>query len=508
MVSTGHHLATLAGLEVLRQGGNAVDAAVAGGAVACVVLPHACGLGGDAFAIGYDASSGEVWTLNASGKAPQLASAKLFPRGIPEDEVAAATVPGIVHGWSELLNRYGTKKFGELLGAAIAYAEEGFMVDECLSRVAAENHSKLRKYSKSRKLFFGNGRPVRPGQYLRQPDLARTLKRLATRGPDEFYAGETARAICRHIKENGGLLRLRDMNDHRCRWADAIGTTYGGYEVYVTPPNSIAVLLLVQLRALADTALRQFPHNSAAYIDTLVRAKRVAFEEVLPLLGDPDTNPVDIRRILSSSFIRALRRKHKTRVRVKHSDVSDTTCVVTVDGKGNAVSLIQSIYFYFGCGVIAGNTGVILNNRMLGFSLAPCNPNLLMGGKRPAHTLSPALVLRKNRPFLAIGTPGAYAQTQTLCQVLNNILIFDYEVQQAIELPRWFHDANDDLLIEERVPRDVTKALARRGYKVRSGSPWEPKTGGVQAVLVKTEGDRKVLYGAADPRRHGSALGW
>ncbi len=509
MVSTGHHLSTLAGLEVLRQGGNAVDAAVAAGAVSSVVLPHACGLGGDAFAIGYAAIPGHVWTLNASGKPPQLASLSLFARGIPNDEVVSATVPEVVDGWSELLSRYGTRSFQQLFVPAITHAEEGFIVDEKLSRLVVENELKLRKHPYSKRIFFDNGSPIRAGQILRQLDLAHTLKLVASRGSAEFYRGETAKKVCSYVESVGGHLREQDLANHRSELGqNAIRTTYCGCEILVPPPNSMAILLLVQLSLLANVELDELRHNSAEYIGRLVDAKRLAFENVLPLLGDPDSTPLDISGMLSEDFVRDLLRKQRRAVQTERPEISDTTCIVVVDGEGNTVSLLQSLFFHFGCGAIAGSAGILLSNRMSGFSVDPGHPNVVQGAKRPAHTLSPALVLRGSKPLLVLGTPGAYAQTQTLCQILNNLLVFHMEIQQALEAPRWLDGLDNVLVIEDRISRDVIDALVGRGYNVRLGGPWDPRTGNPQAVLIETESDERVLYGAADPRRHGFALGW
>jgi gamma-glutamyltranspeptidase len=508
MVSTGHHLATLAGLEILRRGGNAVDAAIAAGAVACVVLPHACGLGGDCFAIGYDAKRIHTWALNASGKSPLLASLSDFRGGIPEEGVAAATVPGIIHGWAALLERYGTRSLRQVLSPAIRHAEEGFVVNDILEKLILDNSGKLEKHPYSAKVFFAADQPLHKGQILKQPLLAKTLKRIAERGAAAFYSGSTAMEMCSYVENAGGFLRAADLSKHKSRWGNGgIGIPYHGYQVLVPPPNSLAILLLVQLKLLSDLDLTRMSHNSAEYIDHLVSAKRLAFKGVLPMLGDPDHVRMAPSEILAAPFIAQLRGKRSPRFSFDKQETVDTTCVVAVDQAGNCVSLIQSLFFHFGCGAIAGETGVLLNNRMTGFSLNPAEPNVLAGGKRPAHTLSPALVLKNNRPYLAIATPGAYGQTQTLCQVLNNILLFNMEPQVALEMPRWFDELDEVLLCEGRIQKGVVESLQGRGYKVHSGGPWEPKTGSIQCVLID-EGNERVLYGAADPRRHGCALGW
>ncbi len=509
MISSGHHLATLAGVEVLQQGGNAVDAAIAAGAVASVVLPHACGLGGDAFAIGFDAKRNSVWVINASGKSPQRTSVAAFPQEIPAEDVASTTVPGIVHGWSLLLKRYGTQSMQRVLSAAIRHAEKGFVINEVLGKLIHENATKLNKHPYTAKLLFPDGRNLTNGQILRQPDLAATLKLIAAHGPKEFYAGSICKEICNYVDSAGGFLQPADMRKHRSKWEKApIGIEYRNYKVLVPPPNSLAMLLLAQLKLASEFNLESAPHNSADYIDRLVRAKRIAFKGVLPLLADLEHMEIEPSNILSPTSIKRLKQGQFPLRVSKMQETSDTTCIVTVDRDGNCVALIQSLFFHFGCGAVAGRSGVFLNNRMTGFSLKPEEPNVLKGGKRPAHTLSPALVLRSGKPYLVIATPGAFAQTQTLCQVLNNILLCNMEVQEALEVPRWFDDLDEVLLCEDRIGPETIQSLSKRGYTVRVGAPWEAKTGSVQCILVDSRGKERILYGAADPRRHGCALGW
>jgi gamma-glutamyltranspeptidase / glutathione hydrolase len=509
MVSTGHHLATLAGVEMLQQGGNAVDAAVAAGAVASVVLPHACGLGGDAFAIGFNAKRNSVWVLNASGRSPQLVSLGDFPQGIPPEEVASTTVPGIVHGWSLLLKKYGTRSMKRILSAAIRHAEKGFVINEVLGKLIHENTTKLNKHPHTAKLLFPDGRGLTSGQVLRQGDLASTLKKISAHGPKEFYAGSIAKEICNYVQSADGFLRPADMRKHKSKWENApIRIAYRGCEVLVPPPNSLAILLLAQLKLATEFDLESSPHNSAEYIDRLVRAKRIAFKGVLPLLADLDHMEIEPSELLSPASINRLKQGQSPPRVTKMRETSDTTCIVTVDREGNCVSLIQSLFFHFGCGAVAGRSGVFLNNRMTGFSLKPDESNVLQGGKRPAHTLSPALVLRNGKPYLVIATPGAFAQTQTLCQVLNNILLCNMEVQESLEVPRWFDDLDEVLLCEDRIAPETIQSLSNRGYKVRVGAPWEAKTGSVQCIMLDSIGKERTLYGAADPRRHGCALGW
>ena len=508
MISTGHHLATLAGLDILGQGGTAVDAAVGAGAVACVVLPHACGIGGDAFAIGFDARTNKVWALNASGRSPRRARIDFFPNGIDAEGVASTTVPGIVHGWAALLKRYGKRSLRATLSAAIRRAEQGFVINDVLGNLISANSEKLHKHPRSSELFFPEGRPLSKGDTLRQPALAVTLQHIAKAGARGFYAGFLAKEICSYVESFGGFLRAVDFASHKSKWEKSvISSPYYDFDICVPPPNSLAILLLVQLQLIAAASLSQISHNSVEYIKTMVQAKRLAFKRVLPLIADSDHMTIKPQEIVSSAFIKTLGAGGLSLGSLV-PETPDTTTITVVDSEGNCVSLIQSLFHHFGCGAIAGKTGVLLNNRMSGFSLDPDSPNCVEGAKRPAHTLSPALVLKNRKPYLVIATPGAYAQTQTLCQVLNNVLVYKMEIQQALEAPRWFDDVDDVLLCENRIDPRILQALESQGYAVRVGDDWEAKTGSVQSILVQGKDEKRVFYGAADPRRHGCALGW
>ncbi len=508
MVSTGHPLSTLAALDVLRNSGNAVDAAVAASAVSCVVLPHACGLGGDAFAVGYDSGPRQTWALNASGPSPQSLLLDRFSSGIPEDELISCTVPGIVHGWHELLRQRGTMDPEELLQPAVTHAEGGFIVDETLVELVASNRDKLAKHAESAAIFFPDGRELGAGCIFRQPALCGTLQRLASEGYEDFYRGKTASEIVQFMHRNGGLLRQEDLEHHKSIWQEPLRSTFLDCEVVVTPPNSIALLLLAQLRLLSAKSLAGLEHNSAEYVDALLTIKRRAFGDCLPLLGDPEAMTMLPDEILERCNPLRVAKEGKTLHKTMSPAPPDTTCIVVADEQGNVVSLIQSIFHHFGCGAIAGSTGVILNNRMLGFTIESNQVNTIGKGKRTAHTLSPAMLFRNQLPYLAICTPGAYGQTQTLLQIIVNFHVFGMELQQALEAPRWFDGLDHDLLLESRFEPSTIEALKQLGHNPTVGQPWDPLTGGVQAIRIVNHQSERVLYGAADPRRHGCALGW
>ncbi|MCI0349687.1 MAG: gamma-glutamyltransferase, partial [Acidobacteriales bacterium] len=330
------------------------------------------------------------------------------------------------------------------------------------------------------------------------------LRRIATKGAREFYEGETAAEICRYAEQQGGLLSSTDLRAHSSAWEAPIGRPYLGHEVFVSPPNSIGLLLLAQL-ALLEKAVTSLEMDSSAYVDALIKAKRAAFRSVLPLLADPESMTHTVDSLLSPDFLQPVVPANEYRMGMR--EVSDTTSISVVDAEGNCISLIQSIFYHFGCGAIAGNTGVLLNNRMLGFSSDGSSPNRLQGAKRPAHTLSPCLVLKGGLPCLVISTPGAYGQTQTLCQVLNKILVFGIGVQYAIDEPRWFDTLEEATVIESRFPGVTLDGLKALGYSLRLTGDWEPLVGNPQAVLIDHSDGEPVLLGGADQRRHGCALG-
>jgi gamma-glutamyltranspeptidase/glutathione hydrolase len=507
MVSTGHPLSTQAALDTLKSGGNAVDAAVAASAVSCVVLPQACGVGGDVFAVGYASNSKQTWALNGSGLSPRHIPSDRLSNALSEDDVASCTVPGIVHGWNELLTQNGTQDLRTLLEPAVVHAEVGFLVDETLAQLVNTNRTKLAKHPNSSALFLPDGEKLTVGTVLRQRALAGTLMRLASAGYQDYYEGKIGQEIDQFMRRSNGLIRQEDLARHASRWEVPLCAEFQDFNIAVTPPNSVAILLLAQLQILSATSFSTLEHNSGEYVDLLVRIKRHVFQAVLPSVGDPEAMKVSPSDLLKGCT--SLNPKYgASRSERMKPEPPDTTCVVVADSEGNVVSLIQSIFHHFGCGAMAGETGIILNNRMLGFVAEPNQVNSIGAAKRPAHTLSPVLVLRNNLPFLAISTPGAFAQTQIVLQVLINFLVFKMELQQAVEVPRWFDGLDNALLLESRIGLSSVETLKRLGHTPKIGQPWDPLVGNVQAVLVTQDQDGRIFYGAADPRRHGCALGW
>lgn len=510
LVAAGHPLATLAGVNVLQQGGNAVDAAIAAAAVLSVVEPHMSGLGGDVFLLIWSARAGRAFALNGSGAAPRRLGA-LPEQGIPQRGLLAATVPGVVAGWVEAHRRFGSLEFADLLRPAITYAEQGFPVSARLARGCARYRDLLAAAPASARAFLPDGRPPQAGRVLVQADLARSLRRIAEQGAGAFYEGSIAEQLVRFSRDHGGLFAAEDLATHRSVWADPLRTSYHGFEVLAQPPVSQGLILLEELNIIESDDLGALGRHSAASTHLMVEAKKLAFADRYRFLGDPAFVDVPVDQLLSRVHARALRQ------RVDPAHAADdpgsgpvagdhTTYLATVDRDGNAVSLIQSVFDDFGSGVVVEGTGVLLNNRLAGFTPDPASPNCLLPGKRPVQTLNNCLVLRGGRPVLVLGSPGGDGQVQFVFQLLVDLLDFGVELQEAIEAPRWRSERGRLLKVEAHFPPETLAALERLGHVVEVVPLWSEELGGAQAIYCDQQAG--VLHGAADPRREGYALGW
>jgi gamma-glutamyltranspeptidase/glutathione hydrolase len=522
MVASPHYLATAAGLRILQQGGNAVDAAVATSAVLTVVYPHMCSPGGDAFWLIHPAEEGRLRGLNASGRAPYAATRAFFEgRGltsIPLRGLLPVTVPGVVDGWGVALRRYGTMSLAKVLEPAVGYAQEGFPISAKLSRWMEQNAEVLHKYPTSARVFLGEGGPARPGKILRQEDLARSLRTIGQEGCRAFYRGRIAEAIVRFCAENGGLLSAQDLVDHRSDWVEPIGITYRGHTIYEFPPSTQGLAALLALNIVEGFDLPSMERQSAEYLHLLVEAKKLAFADRDRYISDPDFVEIPVQELSSMEYAAARRASidlHEAarQVSAGHPPGGDTVYLCVVDRQGNAVSLIQSIYFAFGCGVVVGDTGIILQNRGAYFSLDPSHVNRLEPHKRPFHTLTPAMVFKDDQPYLVLGTMGGDGQPQTHLQIISNIVDFGLDVQEAIEAPRWLSgrfllgDEPADLLsVEGRFQVKVLDQLVAKGHRIEVLEDLAEVMGHAQAIMIAP--DSGVLMGRADPRGDGVALGW
>ncbi len=524
LIATSQPLASAAGLRVLQQGGNAIDAAVTAAAVLSVVEPTMNGVGGDLFAIVYDAKTKTVRGLNASGRAPAAATIDEFRRrkldDIPYRGVLSLSVPGVVDGWHELLSKHGTLTLARALEPAIGYARDGFAVSEIIAHQWKAQEKTLAQDPAAAATFLPGGHAPATGDVFRNPNLAKTLDTIARGGRDAFYKGPIAEAIGADIKKRNGLLALSDLASQRADWLAPISTTYRGYQVLELPPNTQGIVALEMLNILEGFNVKALGHNSAAYLHLLVEAKRIAFADRAAWLGDlSSVPPAAIEKMLSKDYASERRREidpnraakdysaltlpASTPGRVPPAEAKgDTIYLTAADRDGNVVSLIQSIYEAFGSGIVAGDTGIALHNRGSLFSLQPGHPNALAPGKRPFHTLVPAMVMKDNRPWLSFGVMGGDMQPQGHVQVLLNLIDFGMNVQEAGEAARFRH-SGAGLALESLISAEARAGLESRGHRLITGFDM---FGGFQGILIDPR--TGVLLGGSDPRKDGQAVGY
>ncbi|MGQ0562498.1 MAG: gamma-glutamyltransferase [Gemmatimonadota bacterium] len=513
-VTADHPLAASAGADVLRRGGNAMDAAITMAAVLAVVRPHMSGVGGDAFLLYRHAKSGRVYALNGSGRAGAFATPDLFRerglRAVPDTGMLSVTVPGAVRAWSDALRRFGTYGLAAALEPASRYAENGFPVSRKLAADLAADRAQLERDRALADVFLPGNRLPLIGELLVQKDLARTLRVLATEGADALYAGTLARRVAAFSVSEGGLFTWEDLANHSSTWQEPIATDYGSMRVYTTPPNSQGIALLMQLNVAELLDLQKLGQNSARYIDALVEVKKRVFAQRDRLVGDPAFFEAPLERLLSREQARDIARDVDGHTESEagakeRSGNGDTVFMCAVDKDGNAVALIQSLYSSFGSGRMVPGTGIVLHNRGALFTLAETHINVVAPNKRPYHTLAPALVTRGNDLYMVLGSPGSDGQTQTLLQVLNNITLFGLTPQEAVDAPRYRSYANGALRLDSGIDARVRAELNRRGHRVIVQEESSAEMGGAQVILVLPSGVRMV---GSDHRREAFGIAW
>ncbi len=523
MVASSQPLAVQVGVEILQAGGNAVDAAIAVNAMLGVVEPMSCGIGGDLFAIVWDARTRRLYGLNASGRSPYGINRALFKewgaKAIPPRSPLSWSVPGCVDGWDLLRRRFGTMGFDKLLGPATRYAEEGFEVTPVIAR-GWRSAAKFED-DDARNTYAPGGKTPRTGERFANPNLARSYRAIIEGGRDAFYLGSIARKIAAASKAKGGLLTLRDLKDHTSEWVEPVSTTYRGYTVWELPPNGQGIAVLEMLNVLEGFDLAGLGHNSAEYVHLFVEAKKLAFENRAKFYADPAFGDLPVAGLISKAFGTAQRARidrDRAALTVAPGDPTlhhgDTVYLTVVDKDRNAVSLIQSIFHGWGSGIAPGDLGFMMQNRGCLFALDEKHLNRLEPHKRPFHTIIPAMVTRDGRPWLSFGVMGGDMQPQGHVQVLCNLVDFGMNVQQAGAAPRCRHNGSStptgfamsrggSVHLERGIAPEIAAGLEAKGHHVAG-----PRTsyGGYQAIRI----DHKMgkLYGGSDPRKDGLAMGY
>ncbi len=518
MVASSQPLATAAGLKILEKGGNAADAAVATAAALNVTEPTSTGIGGDAFALYYSVDQGRVEGINGSGRAPaNLSIEKLRELGI-EDlhpySVHTITVPGAAACWVDTVERWGTMELKEVLEPAINLAEQGFPVAPITSLAWARGAMNQLKGPNAGELLL-NGRPPRAGEIMRNPNLARTFRELAENGKDGFYEGWVAEAIVERISQEGGLMTLDDLKNHRSTFDDPISVNYRGIDIYEIPPNGQGITALIGLNILENFDVSSMAHNSVEHLHVLIEAMRLAFADTRWYVADPEVVDVPINELISKDYAKEraqlISMERATADVQKGSPVtsSDTVYFSVADRYGNACSFINSNYMGFGTGKIPKGTGFTLQNRGHNFSLDPNHPNALAPNKRPYHTIIPGMATKDGELYASFGVMGGFMQPQGHVQVISNMIDFGMNAQEALDAPRFCimdGTANGIIALEDGIAIETMAGLAAMGHMIR------PMVGTGRAIfgrgqIIRRDPQSGVLEGGSDPRADGLAMG-
>src|SRR6202167_4146647 len=518
IVATSQFLASQAGAKMLEAGGNAVDAAIAANAVVGVTQPYVNGMGGDLFAIYYEAKTGKIYGLNSSGWTPKaLTIDYLKSKGVTKLDrcsVHDITVPGCVAGWDALRKRFGTKTFPELLASAIFYAENGFPLPEIGARAwIVPAYFKQPGY---RDTYMPGDTRLQLGDVFKNPALAESFRQVAAHGRDGYYKGKMAENLVKFLQAQGGAHTLEDFAGFEPEWVDPITTTYRGWEIYELPPNGQGVAALSMLNIMENFPLKDYGHNSAAALHVMIESKKLAYADMAKFAGDPRFGPVPVKQMLSKDLAKqraALIDMEKASCSVLPSEIketleahgNETIYMSTIDKEGNIVSLIQSNYSGYGTGMVAPGAGFSFQNRGRGCDLKRCNPNPLAGHKRPLHTIIPAF-MRKGDISIGFGIMGGWNQSQAHAQFVANVVDFGMNVQMALESPRFTKSTFDgcDVQIESRVGDSVREELTRRGHIIAPLAGFAGAVGNGEAVM--RDAKRGVNFAGSDPRTDGAAI--
>lgn len=522
MAATSQPLATQVALDILKRGGNAIDAAIAANAMLGLVEPTGCGIGGDLFAIVWHADTKKLYGLNASGRSPFSLNKQIFAeRGldhIPKFGPLPVSVPGAVDGWFMLSERFGSMPMQQVLAPSIEYARKGFPVSELIAYYFERNQLRTGHYPGFEETYTINGKTPKKGQVFSNPNLANTYEKIATGGRDAFYKGDIARTIGAFVKQQGGFLSYQDMAAHYSEWVEPVSTNYRGYDVWELPPNGqgIAALQILNIMELYD--LESMGRDSPEYVHTFVEAKKLAFADRAKFYADPAFNQIPVQELISKEYAQQrqtliLPNKAAKRVDAGLND-GDTIYLTVADKFGNMVSLIQSNYRGMGSGMIPTDLGFMLQNRGEMFSLQDGHMNEFKPGKRPFHTIIPAFITRNNQPLMSFGVMGGGAQPQMHAQIVINMVDFGMNLQEAGDAPRILHSGSSSpegnimedggyVSLESGFSEHTRRELVKKGHQLKDSVG---SFGGYQAIMYDSENE--VYYGASESRKDGQAAGY
>ena len=523
MVATSHPLATQIGIDILQNGGNAIDAAIAANAALGLMEPTGNGIGGDLFAIVWIEKEKKLYGLNASGRSPENLTLEYFKennfKSIPAYGPLPVSVPGCVDGWFELHNKFGKTSMANILSPTIKYAEDGFPVSELVSYYMKVASNNFQEYPNFKETYYLNDSTPKKGQIFKNPDLANTLRVIAKDGRKGFYEGKIANTIANFIQDQGGFLSYNDLKNHQSEWIDPVSTNYRGYDIWELPPNGQGIAALQILNLLEAYDIRSMGFGSAEYIHHFVEAKKIAFADRAKYYADMDFNKVPVKYLISKEYADIRRKeispdKAAKRVLPGNLENGDTIYLTTADSEGNMVSLIQSNYRGMGSGMVPTGLGFMLQDRGELFSLDQNHFNVYAPKKRPFHTNIPAFLTKDGNPFISFGLMGGAMQPQGHAQIVINIVDFDMNLQEAGDAPRIRHQSDQqptggdminggELALETGFDYKQVRELMKKGHKIiyDLGS-----FGGYQAIMI--DYINKVYYGASESRKDGNAIGY
>lgn len=516
MAATSQPLAVQAGIQILQQGGNAIDATICSAAAMNVVEPMATGIGGDLYMLIYLSRTKELLGLNGTGRAPYEATRDYFIKKgldkVPNHGMLAVSVPGTVDAWALALEKYGTMSLAKVFEPAIHYAEEGFPVTEIIAQEWKENEELLLKHPDSKKTYLKDGKAPSAGEIFVQKDLAHTLKKIAKHGPEIFYKGEIAEAIVKFSEKNGGLLSLKDFQDHTSTWVEPVKTNYRGFDIYEISANTQGLTPLMMLNIIEGFDLKSLGHNSAEFLHILTEAKKLAFADRNKYIADPEFADIPEKWLLSKEYAEERRRLIDTKRASEGFEPGippskDTIYLTVVDREGNVVSYINSLFQKFGSGVTVGGTGICLQARASGFTLEEGHFNCIEPHKRPFHTNIPAMMFKDGKPYMSFGVMGADMQPQGHVQVVINNVDFNMNAQEAVDATRFRHIKGKKVCLEDAILEETRKELIKMGHEI---IPAEQTGlggfGGAQAIIIDPKSN--VLLGGSDYRKDGCAIGY